>query len=86
MHVDRASAAAPIRAIAIIVSVAPVWQFRDVRLSRRASAGGVRGERRYVDVGEFVAANLPRNAALFSSQHSGSLRFYTGATRSRTIR
>ena len=36
------------------------------------------GERRYVDIGEFIAGNLPRNAALFSSQHSGSLRFYTG--------
>jgi hypothetical protein len=36
------------------------------------------GERRYVDVGEFAADALPPNAALFSTQHSGSLRFYSG--------
>jgi hypothetical protein len=35
-------------------------------------------ERRYVDIGEFIDGNLPKNAALFSVQHSGSLRFYTG--------
>jgi len=35
-------------------------------------------ERRYVDIGEFVAAHLPQNAALFAVQHSGSLRFYSG--------
>jgi hypothetical protein len=41
--------------------------------------GGVRtGERRYVEVGEFVVRNLPENAAIFSMQHSGSLRFYSG--------
>jgi len=36
------------------------------------------GERRYIDIGEFVAEHLPANAALFSVQHSGSLRFYSG--------
>jgi hypothetical protein len=41
--------------------------------------GGLReGERRYIDVGEFAADELPRNAALFAVQHSGSLRFYSG--------
>jgi hypothetical protein len=36
------------------------------------------GERRYADIGDFAATALPPNAALFSMQHSGSLRFYTG--------
>jgi hypothetical protein len=36
------------------------------------------GERRYIDIAEFVDATLPRNAALLSMQHSGSLKFYTG--------
>jgi len=36
------------------------------------------GERRYGDIGEFAADRLPANAALFSVQHSGSLRFYSG--------
>jgi hypothetical protein len=41
--------------------------------------GGLRGgERRYIDIGEFAADQLPANAALFSVQHSGSLRFYSG--------
>jgi hypothetical protein len=41
--------------------------------------GGLRdGERRYIDIGEFAADHLPGNAALFSVQHSGSLRFYSG--------
>jgi len=36
------------------------------------------GERRYIDIGEFVQQSLPANAAIFSMQHSGSLRFYSG--------
>jgi len=36
------------------------------------------GERRYVDIGEFAGERLPSNAVLFASQHSGSLRFYSG--------
>ena len=36
------------------------------------------GERRYIDIGEFVEQSLPPNAAIFSMQHSGSLRFYSG--------
>ena len=40
------------------------------------STGG--GERRCVAIGEFVEQHLPENAALFSMQHSGSLRFYSG--------
>ncbi len=36
------------------------------------------GERRYIDVSQFVARALPDNAALFSMQYSGPLRFYSG--------
>jgi len=48
-----------------------------------ASGAGVfgrmrEGERRYIDIGEFAARELPENAAVFSMQHSGSLRFYSG--------
>ena len=35
-------------------------------------------ERRYVHVGEYVDATLPENAAIFSMQHSGGIRFYSG--------
>jgi hypothetical protein len=36
------------------------------------------GERRYIYIGDYLARSAPENAALFSSQHSGSLRYYTG--------
>jgi len=36
------------------------------------------GDRRYIDIGEFVEQHLPENAAVFSMQHSGSVRFYSG--------
>jgi 4-amino-4-deoxy-L-arabinose transferase-like glycosyltransferase len=35
-------------------------------------------ERRYVDVGAFVARSVPDNAVVFTMQHSGSVRFYGG--------
>jgi hypothetical protein len=51
-------------------------------MSFAAEKGGLgryrAGERRYIDIGEFAADQLPANAALFSVQHSGSLRFYSG--------
>ena len=37
-----------------------------------------RGERRYIDVGRFMAAHTEPGAVLFSMQHSGSLRLYAG--------
>jgi hypothetical protein len=33
-------------------------------------------ESRYVDVGRFVAEELPENAAIFAFHHSGSVRYY----------
>lgn len=47
--------------------------------SEKLVFGGLRaGERRYIDVAEFASDHLPKNAALFATQHSGSLRFYSG--------
>jgi hypothetical protein len=47
--------------------------------SGKAIFGGLReGERRYMDIAEFAAEHLPPSAAIFSMQHSGSLRFYSG--------
>jgi hypothetical protein len=47
--------------------------------SRVGVFGGLRnGERRYIEIGEFVSRTLPAEAALMSMQHSGSLRFYGG--------
>jgi hypothetical protein len=66
---------------AIVAGVA-LWLMCSSTLTFASSAGVFGrmrdGERRYVDIGEFVARELPANAALFSSQHSGSLRFYSG--------
>jgi hypothetical protein len=71
--------APPYRHIAAAVALA---LFVAVRLSFAEAHGSLgsmsAGERRYVDVGEYVASNLPPDAAIFSMQHSGSLRFYGG--------
>jgi hypothetical protein len=37
-----------------------------------------RGERRYIDVGRFVASHTEPDAVMLSLQHSGSLRLYGG--------
>ena len=69
----------PFGAIAAVVAlgltVAAMLTFAD-----RAGIFGrmKQGERRYIDIGEYVAGHLPANAALLSMQHSGSLRFYSG--------
>lgn len=39
---------------------------------------GWKTEQRYVKVGSYVATTPPDNAALFSMQHSGSARYYSG--------
>ncbi len=38
-----------------------------------------RAERRYVDVGQLVVRLLPPNAIVLAMQHSGTVRYYTGA-------
>jgi 4-amino-4-deoxy-L-arabinose transferase-like glycosyltransferase len=65
-----------------MAAVATLWMLVTTAISFAWSAGVFgrlrAGERRYVDIGEFVAQALPSNAALLSGQHSGSLRFYGG--------
>jgi hypothetical protein len=65
-----------------VVAAAALALFVAARVSfaeDKGSFGSMRqGERRYIDIGEFVERHLPENAALFSMQHSGSLRFYSG--------
>src|SRR5262249_29830537 len=64
----RLAAAATLAAL-VATTVSFAW--------RASVFGGLRdGERRYIEVGEFVARALPANAAIFAVQHSGSLRFY----------
>jgi len=70
---------APIGRVAAAVAFALFLAARISFAEDNGSFGSMReGERRYIDVGEFVERHLPENAALFSMQHSGSLRFYSG--------
>ena len=39
-----------------------------------------RSERKYAVAADYVSRRLPRNAALLSMQHSGSIRYYSGRT------
>ncbi len=42
------------------------------------AAFNARTERKYAAVADYVSKRLPRNAALLSMQHSGSIRYYSG--------
>jgi hypothetical protein len=53
------------------------WHGVDVAVHRGVFDLG-RGERRYVDVGRFVASHTEPDAVMLSLQHSGSLRLYAG--------
>jgi hypothetical protein len=61
--------------VAMVVGLA--WHGLAVAASRSAFALGS-GERRYIDVGRFVAGHTPDGAVMISLQHSGSLRLYGG--------
>jgi hypothetical protein len=37
-----------------------------------------RGERKYIEVGRYLNGVLPRNAVVYSMQHCGSIRYYSG--------
>ena len=64
-----------VAAAALVLFVAARVSFAE----DKGALGSMRvGEQRYIDIGEFVEQYLPDNAALFSMQHSGSLRFYSG--------
>jgi hypothetical protein len=49
-----------------------------VRVSKAQKVLEVRdGEQKYADVGRFVARELPPNAVVITTQHSGSIRYYS---------
>jgi hypothetical protein len=51
-----------------------------MRFSQEARVfGGVKaGERRYAEIGAFVASDFPENAVVLTMQHSGTIRWYGG--------
>ena len=63
----------------VIVAAAALLAWHGVRTAADRYAFDLwRGERRYIDVGRFMAAHTEPDAVLFSMQHSGSLRLYAG--------
>jgi len=68
--------------IGAITGVVVIWGLLNSTLTfavHESVFGGLRsGERRYIAMGEFVRKVLPADAAIFTQQHSGSLRFYGG--------
>jgi hypothetical protein len=67
--------------LVVIASLAAMLAWHGVTTAGARSAFDLgRGERRYVDVGRFVAARTDPGAVMISVQHSGSLRLYAGRT------
>jgi hypothetical protein len=67
----------PNRVAAVGVALLPAWVALAIANERTVFDLG-RTERRYVDVGRFVAGHTEPDAVLLSVQHSGSIRFYAG--------
>ena len=67
----------PHRIAAGVVAVLPACVALAIA-SHRAVFDLGRAERRYVDVGRFVAGHTEPDSVLLSVQHSGSIRFYAG--------
>jgi hypothetical protein len=67
----------PNRVAATALVLLPACLAIDVA-ARRSVFDLARGERRYVDVGRFVASHTEPDAVMLSVQHSGSLRLYAG--------
>ncbi len=66
------------RAVAVLVLAVGLWQ-----ISYAIEGGAFRlwqDERRYVTVARHVDALTPPGSIIFSRQHSGSIRYYTGRT------
>ena len=66
------------RVLAVALLAVLVW-----RSAASASAFGMFGpfresEHKYLEVGTFIAREMPSNAVFFALQHSGSIRFYGG--------
>ena len=60
--------------VAVTLAAAFVWRMDDAR-----GAFGMReSERRYADVGHYVAANFGPQAVFLTMQHSGTIRYYGG--------
>jgi 4-amino-4-deoxy-L-arabinose transferase-like glycosyltransferase len=60
-----------------IVVVVAVFLY-DYHFAANAGTFGGLGQRRYVDIAQYVDENLPPNAAVLTMQHSGAIRFYAG--------
>jgi hypothetical protein len=66
------------RRLALMSVVLALVTFQLVTAQRRAVFRLHELERRYRDGGEYVARKLPANAVVFTTQQSGSVRFYSG--------
>jgi hypothetical protein len=63
--------------IAVIICVAlSGWQARES--VRRGALTARVSERRYLDVGRYIEATLPRNSVFIARLHAGSIRYYSG--------
>ena len=64
------------RWLAIALSL-PIFAMHVHFIGTHAVLATQAGERRYLDVSNYVKGTLPQNALLISAQHSGSIRYYT---------
>ena len=55
-----------------------VMMWHGIEYAIEHDAFRARSERKYAVVADYVSRRLPRNAALLSMQHSGSIRYYSG--------
>ena len=65
----------------IVAAVVFAWVTIDYGITQARDRGAFEigtGEQKYADVGRYVAGALPRNAVVFTVQHSGSIRYYSG--------
>ena len=74
----RFGAAVRVAAVTLVVAIMALHGAR-FAIDRSVLALG-EGERRYIDVGRYVATSLPERAVVIAMQHSGSIRYYSGRT------
>jgi hypothetical protein len=70
--------APPVRGVALLAALTLVVSFNVEQAGRQAAYSLRDFEARYRTVGRYLAASLPSNAVIVTSQQSGSARFYTG--------
>jgi hypothetical protein len=68
----------PLRRVVIPSVVIAVMAWHGVTYAADQAVFNARSERKYAVVADYVSKRLPRNAALLSMQHSGSIRYYSG--------